>query len=194
MGTSTKSKNVNQLSNVSTNVDANVDTNNVDTNNVDTNNVDTNNLDTNNVDTSNITNDPVNNIIKLDNLLLNLRIISEIKEYDKLKVNDGNLKIDQSSFKFLTRWYNSEGRDNTIIKINNILDEIFEYIDSIKNNKNSNRDMQRILIGLTNSIRGIDCLKVTYKSDINIITNLNLYSEKIQIKINELNRKIKIIN
>jgi hypothetical protein len=132
---------------------------------------------------------------KLDNLLLNLRTISEIKDFDKLSVNDDNLKIDLSSMQFISRWYYSEGRDNTITKINEVLDEIFNYIETIKNNvyDNANRDIQRILVGLTTAVKGIECLKVTYKKDINIITRLNLYAEKINIKINELNTSINII-
>jgi len=132
---------------------------------------------------------------KLDNLLLNLRTISEIKDFDKLSVSNENLKIDQSSLQFISRWYYSEGRDNTIIKINEILDEIFNYIETIKNNvyDNANRDIQRILVGLTTAIKGIECLKVTYKKDINIITRLNLYSEKISMKIADLNIAINIL-
>lgn len=132
---------------------------------------------------------------KFDNLLLNLRTISEIKDFDKLNVNNNNLQIDQSSLQFLSRWYNSEGRDTTLIKINNILEEIFNYIEVIKNNiyDNANRDIQRILVGLTTALKGIECLKVTYKKDINIITRLNLFSEKINMKITDLNTAINIL-
>ena len=132
---------------------------------------------------------------KLDKLLLNLRTISEIKDFDKLRVNNDNLKIDQSSLQFVTRWYYAEGRDNTLTKISDILEETFSHIETIKNNTydNANRDIQRILVGLTTSVKGIDCLKVTYKKDINIITRLNLYAEKINMKINELNTTINLL-
>ena len=59
---------------------------------------------------------------------------------------------------------------------------------------NANRDIQRILVGLTTSIKGMECLKITYKRDINVITKLNLYTEKINMKINELNTAINIIS
>ena len=132
---------------------------------------------------------------RLDKLLLNLRTISEIKENDKLKVNEESLLIDQSSFQFIRRWYNSENRGNTLTKINDMIDDIFAYIEIIKNNKyeNANRDIQRILVGLTTSVKGIDNLKVTYKKDVNIITKLTLYTEKLNMKINELNTLINIL-
>ena len=132
---------------------------------------------------------------KLDNLLLNLRTIAEIKDFDKLSINNDNLNIDQTWLQSLSRWYYVEGRDITLTKINDILEETFEYIEVIKNDmyENANRDIQRILVGLTTTIKGLDCLKVTYKKDINIITKLNLYSEKINMKINELNTAINII-
>lgn len=131
---------------------------------------------------------------KLDKLLLNLRTISEIKDFDKLRVNNEILQIDQSSFQFITRWYNAEGRDNTLNKISDILEETFSHIETIKNNTydNASRDIQRILVGLTTSIKGIECLKVTYKKDINVITRLDLNLEKINMKINELNTTINI--
>ena len=132
---------------------------------------------------------------KLDKLLLNLRTLSEIKDFDKLRVNNDNLQIDQSALQFVTRWYYAEGRDCTLNKISDILEETFSHIETIKNNTydNANRDIQRILVGLTTSVKGIDCLKVTYKKDINVITRLDLYAEKITMKINELNTTINII-
>ena len=122
---------------------------------------------------------------KLDNLLLNLRTIAEIKDFDKLRVTNNNLKIDQTWLPFITRWYCAEGRDSTLTKISDTLDETFGHIETIKNNvyDNANRDIQRILVCLTTSIKGIECLKVTYKKDINVITKLNLYTEKINMKI-----------
>jgi len=132
---------------------------------------------------------------KLDTLLLNLRTIAEIKDFDKLRVTNNNLKIDQTWWPFISRWYYAEGRDSTLTKISDTLDETFDYIETIKNNvyDNANRDIQRILVGLTTSIKGIECLKVTYKKDINVITKLNLYTEKINMKINELNASINIL-
>ena len=132
---------------------------------------------------------------KLDKLLLNLRTLSEIKDFDKLRVNNDNLQIDQSPIQFVTRWYYAEGRDSTLTKISDILEETFSHIETIKNNTyyNSNRDIQRILVGLSTSVKGIDCLKVTYKKDVNVITRLDLYAEKITMKINELNTTINII-
>ena len=70
---------------------------------------------------------------KLDKLLLNLRTISEIKDFDKLRVNNEILQIDQSSFQFITRWYYAEGRDNTLNKTSDILQESFSHMESIKN-------------------------------------------------------------
>jgi hypothetical protein len=132
---------------------------------------------------------------KLDNLLLNLRTIAEIKDFDKLRVTSNDLKIDQTWIPSITRWYYADGRDNSLTKIGEVLEETFKYIETIKNNTydNANRDIQRILVGLTTAIKGIECLKITYKKDINVITRLNLYIEKINMKVNELNSAINIL-
>ena len=96
---------------------------------------------------------------------------------------------------FITRWYHADGRDNSLTKICEVLEETFKYIETIKNNTydNANRDIQRILVGLTTAVKGIECLKITYKKDINVITRLNLYIEKINMKVNELNSAINIL-
>ena len=138
--------------------------------------------------------------LDLDSLLLNIRIISEIKEYDKLKtsLDNNSLKIDQDYLQFVWRYYYDDNRENSLNRIKFIMEKTFDLIEDIKNeekiqsSKTNKRDLQRLLLALTASLRGLDNLKVTYKLDVNIIASLNLLIEKINIKINELNVMFKI--
>ena len=126
---------------------------------------------------------------ELDNILLKLNIISQLKENDKLVVNNNDFKIDNNNFQFVKRWYYSENRENTLNKLNEIIDITFKFIE----NNHINKILQRILFSLKSCINGINSLKLTYKNDVNIITKIDLLIENINIKINEIELKFNLI-
>merc|ERR1711907_739193 len=122
---------------------------------------------------------------ELDNILLKLNIISQLKENDKLVVNNNDFKIDNNNLQFVKRWYYSENRENTLNKLNELMDTTVKFIDD----NHINKILRRILFSLKSSINGINYLKLTYKNDVNIITKIDLLIENINIKINELELK-----
>lgn len=153
----------------------------------------------------------------IDNAILNLKIISQLKEYDKLICKKELLVIDKHSYlQCIDRWYNKENRDFTVKKIDDIVDQTFsiinkimniekknkntnlEYIKTINNdeenyNKNNNSHLlQRLLIEITNARRGLNNLKITYNSDTLIKSRLDLIIDKLNIKIDEINQILKI--
>ena len=133
-------------------------------------------------------------------MLLNLKIISQIKINDKLKIDKNleNIQIDLDIFQSLFRTLNNDSRVLTIETINKLMDKCFELIEYIKNkekkekNINNKKKLQRILNSMILSIKGLENLKVTYKSDRNIVTNLDLLIENINIKIIELKQIFQI--
>ena len=59
---------------------------------------------------------------RLDNLLLNLKIISNIKEFDKLSITNDNMFIDAPHiFQSIVRTWTGDSRTNTINTINAIM-------------------------------------------------------------------------
>ena len=133
-----------------------------------------------------------------------MKIISEIKDSDKLLTNSTCLEIDTRYIQSIQRWWYDDGRDSTLIKIGDIIDRIFEYIDknytsNNTENKNNNFDedkshlFQRIHRSLLNSIRGLENLKSTYKNDIKTISQIDLINEKINIRVERMSAKIKIM-
>lgn len=140
----------------------------------------------------------------IETIILNMRIISEIKENEKLVANSECLEIDTRYIQSIQRWWYADGRQNALIKISNIVNKLFEFIDEtygknneINNDNNFEEDkthlFQRIHIILLNSIKGLENLKITYKNDIKTITKIDLIIEKINIKVEIMGSKIKLV-
>ena len=140
----------------------------------------------------------------IETIILNMRIISEIKENDKLVANKKCLEIDKRYMQSIQRWWYEDGRQNALIKISNIVNNLFDFIDKtygvnekIKNSDTFEEDkthlFQRIHRILSNSIKGLENLKITYRNDIKTITKIDLIIEKINIKLEIMGSKIKLI-
>lgn len=160
---------------------------------------------------SNINEDD-NNQPNLENLLLNLQIISNIKEYDKLSIISEKLCIDKPTiFQGLWRKINGDGRIETLDSINNLIDTIFRYTDTLLEKENRNKYkinykldenisfsdetskiFSDIMINLDNCIKGLQNLKITYLSDISINSQLNFLISKILTRVDKI-KKILVI-
>ena len=85
---------------------------------------------------------------KLDQLILSLKIIANLKEYDKLAIIDDKLCIDAPYMLqgIWRRWY-GQGRNETLDTIKNIIANIFEFTDNLlKMNRESRYCSQPISI------------------------------------------------
>jgi len=140
----------------------------------------------------------------IETIILNMRIISEIKENDKLVANSNCLEIDTRYIQSIQRWWYEDGRQTALIKITNIVQDLFNFIDKTygKNEKMKNCEkfeedkthlFQRIHRILSNSIKGLENLKITYRNDIKTITKIDLIMEKINIKLEIMGSKIQLI-
>lgn len=157
---------------------------------------------------------------QLDKLLLDLKIISNIKEFDKLKLGD-TIEIDTPHFlQSLTRKYSGDSREKTIEYIEKTIANIFSVLDNLLedeikklkpisilhvNNKspyylNNNLNIkkynfkeetvsiyQKINQNLSESISGLQNLKITYLNDISTSAKLDMIIIKIQNRINKIN-------
>lgn len=141
----------------------------------------------------------------IDNCLLNLKIISKLEENDKLITNQDILKIDKPViFQGIKRWYSKEGRNTTMERLNNIFDESFNITDEIlrnaktddneENNLNysNSQIFQKFIVEFTNSLSGIDNLKKTYKDDIPMKSQLDMIGNKLNNRLEKMNKICKI--
>ena len=159
---------------------------------------------------------------KLDNLLLELKILSNVKEFDKISIRD-NLVIDSPHMlQFISRKIGGDSRDKTINYIDTIINDIFSILDllleeeiekaepisiinktqytysntnknkNISNKKNNFKDTtiniyQTINQNLTESIGGLQNLKITYLNDITMTSKIDMLIVKIQNRISKIN-------
>ena len=136
----------------------------------------------------------------IDENILNLKIISKIKENDKLLANKSLLEIDSPHlFQSVNRWYNKENRNITIEKLNNILEGTFKItkilLEKEKNNKeeksledNNSQIFQNLILEMKNSLVGIENLKKTYSEDILVSSQLDLLISKLSSRIEKMSK------
>ena len=106
---------------------------------------------------------------------INLKIISQINEGDKLFVSQNLLQIDRSQrgvANATVRWYNNESRQQTMIQLNKIIRKAFEHMhqDSL------------ISANLESSVKGLIELKKTYIDDPTIVAQIDVLMEEIAEK------------
>ena len=155
-----------------------------------------------------------NNKDKIDNTILNLKIISKIKENDKLNSNNKIIEINQPHLlQGIERWYLNEGRTVTIEKLNQICENTFQITDELLVNErlnnvnsaintnsnkhttldeNNNQIFQSFIYEMTNSLLGLENLKKTYSNDILISSQLDLLLKKMNIRIEKMSKLISI--
>ena len=141
----------------------------------------------------------------IDTNILNLKIISKIKENDKLLANKELLEIDSPNlFQSVNRWYNNENRNITIDKLNEILEGTFKITDNLLKNtqknknknsleENSSQIFQNLILEMRNSLVGLENLKKTYSNDILISSQLDLLNNKLNSRIEKMG-KLFVIN
>jgi|688.fasta_scaffold100561_5 hypothetical protein len=143
----------------------------------------------------------------LNRIFINLKIISNIKEYDKLLTLQENdiIEIDNAGLiQPLRRWWNGRNRNETIDFLNTFISETFIIIDDTLNNeisgtsntnffKESNHNiLQRFLLELTNSMKGLHNLKITYGYDIKFKSQLDTIIEGIEFRVEKIKESLRI--
>lgn len=144
-------------------------------------------------------------------IITNLKIISNLKPNDKLTLRGNILDIDKPYYyQGVHRWWNDDSRVNTLLELEKIINKSFNIIDKIyksevENNLNPNEDnyyeqvssssyfknensqqLQCYSLELKNSIKGLQNLQMTYKSDISICSKIDVIIEKINIRIKKI--------
>lgn len=154
--------------------------------------------------------------IDMDNILLNLKIIGSIREKDRLSKDDNDiLEIENNdSFQGVRRWWLGRSRRDTLNAIRKVIQGSFRITDATLDKEQSRRKtvptfyqnskgnqyfhednsnlLQRFLIEMTNSLRGLDNLKQTYSDDIAIHSEINILKEQLELRIKKINSILKI--
>lgn len=147
-----------------------------------------------------------------EQLLFNLKIISELKKDDKLSYYDNQFIINDPGYKQgIYRWYYKQDRANTLKNINILVDATFSYIDETFNKElsggryreyktervlyeNNSQKLQRFKEALLDTCRGLDKLRGTYQEldDRSMTSGIELIVEKIKVRTDKINKIMKI--
>jgi signal transduction histidine kinase len=133
--------------------------------------------------------DKTDNIdMTLEEILVNLTLISKIEIGDKLYQNGKFINIDTSYFQFISRWISGNNRNDNLIFINIILNKAYEIASNVINERNNENTQQlsRLSHDLKNSITGLTNLKLTYYYD-------KLFQSEIDVIIENIRNKTEMI-
>jgi len=121
--------------------------------------------------------------MELNYILLDLEIVKQIKEDDKLGLiilpGEKKLFVDSSSrLSSITRWYNGHNREDTITYLEELTEKIEKFSNFVKNGNHNN--LGNVLKKAINeALVGIENLKKTYNSDSITVAKLVLIVNKL---------------
>jgi hypothetical protein len=131
----------------------------------------------------------------LKDYLIDLEIISQLKETDKLAIYRGKdnsliLIIDRNDYyNFIYRWYYNYNRNHCIKYIETLITQIEkEKIQIIENNNLDN--LLELKTSLINSKIGFINLQITYSNDVINVAKIQLLLNRIQNAILDLEEKL----
>jgi len=140
-----------------------------------------------------------------DKLFINLKILSKLQKNGRLcRSSDGIIALENGTFyEPIKRFVTSDSRKQTVFEVNSIINETIKAMENIVNSKYSNKlfcksneyykncvNLSLILNELKLAKNGIDNLKFTYKSDINIGSQLDILIVKIDTTIKDMSHKL----
>ena len=125
--------------------------------------------------------------INIDEILINLKMLSRINPNDKLFMEDNLIKIDSPTIgQGIYRWFQIDLLSH---KTDIYIDYLFKKNER---NETDNRICQNILVELTKAISGLEKLKITYNSDTFIQSKLDMIQEKFSVSKNNLSQKLQV--
>tara|TARA_B100000941_G_C28486478_1_gene545275 strand:+ start:701 stop:1222 length:522 start_codon:yes stop_codon:yes gene_type:complete len=147
------------------------------------------------------------------NHLSNLKILARVKINNKLYYRDNKFHIDSAkSTQGVSRWWSKESRVKTVSDLDHFVTTLFQNIDDIYNKEandstyynsvSSNtpsvfkQENSNLLIQfsteINNAISGLANLKITYKSDITTLSNLEIIIEKLSVRMKKIQALLKV--
>jgi hypothetical protein len=137
----------------------------------------------------------------IDEILINLGVLSKVQANQKLITRDKYLNIEYVSIipEFIRRWKRQDNRDETIKKITLVVHSAIDFLKNKKEgeyittslNENSDNTLNNkkkgydIKIYLKNSISGLKALKETYGTCCQTCSRIDVLIDKIEKCLND---------
>lgn len=112
----------------------------------------------------------------IEDIILNLKIISKIKQHEKLLVVNKTLTVDHRIGQPFWRWYTADNRTDTLQFITSVVNSALDYTQQTSHIV---FDAAALKTELMNVIPGLDNLSATYKLDNLIVAKIDILREKI---------------
>lgn len=138
-----------------------------------------------------------NNPKLTENTILNLKMISQIKSYDKLYLENGLIKIDRPTIlQGVNRWYKEYNRSTTTDDLDNVVLNVICITDKLLVKENvfleENTLCQQILIEISNALKGLSNLKITYSNDTFITSKIDIIKDKLKARKDKIISSMKV--
>ena len=121
----------------------------------------------------------------IDQLLTSLKVISMIKEGQKVCVRNGHLTLEIQSTGLaasMRRWLNKDSRTSTINYIKSV---ISNSITMSKTHRNPD-SVEKLVLGMHEALSGINSLIVTYAEDATVAATLQVLHNRITTELKVL--------
>ena len=121
----------------------------------------------------------------IDQILTSLKIISMIKEGQKVCVRNGLLSLEPKSTGIhvaLRRWINNDSRQSTLAYIKNVVNNALNVCNILTESDT----IEKLVQALTESSNGLCNLIVTYESDIPIVATIQVMQDRIKTNLENL--------
>jgi hypothetical protein len=127
-----------------------------------------------------------------DEVIVNLKILSDVQVHDKLKITNKYLCKDNSYriVQTVLRKVSGDSRGKILNFLNSLVEKAFDYLDEDMESKGKYCNTQQFLADLKGSVKGLLNLKTTYSGHHPTMYRLQLLVEKIEAFINESNLQI----
>ena len=126
----------------------------------------------------------------VDQVLTSLKIISMIKEGQKVCVRNGNLTLENHStgiYTAIMRWMHNDNRFATLAYIKNVLNNAMD----ISRLHTCEQTLTKLNDALQRSLIGLSGLEVTYENDAAVLATIQVMQERIQSEITNINSHVR---
>jgi hypothetical protein len=151
----------------------------------------------------------------IQNILINLNILSKIKPYDKIYINKDNLIMIEynSLFQGIMRFFYNNSREKNLTNLLTFYQSVYCIIDELLNSQylnsehiynyieEDNDEFNKVVNNLNKinhylelSLSGLANLKKTYNSDIVTDSKLDIIINNTEIYIGKITKKLNTIN
>jgi hypothetical protein len=136
-------------------------------------------------------------------ILHSLKVISTIKENDKVATNNG-MYIDTSVWQSMSRWFSKEARDQNVEKIGAVFQRAFAFCEGLLDTPKSTdieelqtaQSLNRLQREIASAQTGLLNLTVTYENDTSTVARIQALHELTTDRLEQLEyrraRKIRI--